>query len=51
MGDLERQNKINKLSLDLENNLNKIKEEMISNINKKLDQIKNKRYILQFLEL
>ncbi len=51
MGDLEKQNKINKLSLDLENNLNKIKEEMISNINKKLDQIKNKRYILQFLEL
>lgn len=51
MGDLEKQNKINKLSLDLESNLNKIKEEMISNVNKKLDQIKNKRYILQFLEL
>ena len=51
MGDLDKQNKINKLSSDLENNLNNIKEEMISNINKKLNQIKNKRYILQFLDL
>ena len=50
-GDLDKQNRINNLSLNLEKNLNNIKDKMISNINKKLDEIKNKRYIIQFLEL